>query len=155
MITPFEDLIRELGTTLGIPLHLDAHGACCLMINEKMRLQIEPDKKGENLVIVAYMGQLNPGKFREEALKEALKANTHFVISGNTGAILGYSGHHNQLSCHTFVPFDGLTVEKLLPALTYLTEYSLSWMDSLLAGQTAPPGLQPRPPAMTPFGIRP
>lgn len=156
MMTPFEELIQQLGTTLGIPLHIDSHGACRLNINEKMPVQIEADSRGENLMIVAFIGQLNPGKFREEVLKEALKANAHFINTGNSGGILGFSAHHNQLSCHTYVPAKEANVEKLLSSLTYLTEYALSWVEALQNGQIAPAGIQPRQSIpLSPFGIRP
>jgi hypothetical protein len=156
MMTPFEELIQQLGATLGVPLHIDAHGACCLQVNEKIAVQIEPESRGENVVIAAFISHLNPGKYREEVLKEALKANAHFIRTGNIGAILSFCGHRNQLACHTYVPANDITTEKLLTSLTYLTETAISWLDALQSGQTAPAGVQMRPSAsFSPFGIRP
>ncbi len=156
MITPFEDLIQELGTTLGLSFHLDPHGACCLQMNEKLRVQIEPDKQEDRIILAAFIGELNPGRFREDVLKEALKANAQFIGNGNAGAILGFSARHNQLACHTFLPILEISPEKLLASLTYLTEHALSWMEALQSGRAAPPGIQTLHTAPTAFGkIRP
>jgi len=155
MITPFEDLLRELGTSLGTSLHVDSHGACCLQLKDKLRVQIEPDKKEERILIAAFISELNPGRFREDVLKEALRVNALNIANGQTGAILGFSSRHNQLACHTILPFQEVTAEKLVGALTHLVEQALSWFDALQSGQAVPPGLVPRPVLPTPFGIRP
>jgi hypothetical protein len=122
-------------------------------LSEKIQIQIEPDKKGERIIIAAFISELSPGKFRENVLKEALKANAHFIALGNPGGILGFSAkHNNQLSCHTFVPTEECTSEKLLASLSYLAEYSLSWAEALRSGQQAPAELQTR--AGPPLGMR-
>jgi hypothetical protein len=155
MITPFEDLLHEMGASLGMTLHTDSHGACCLKLKDKLRVQIEPDKKEERVMIAAFIAELNPGRFRENVLKEALRVNTQNVVNGQTGAILGFSARHNQLACYTSLPFEGISGEKLVTALSYLIEQSLLWFDALQNGQAVPPGILPNYAPPTPFGIRP
>ncbi len=155
MITPFEDLLRELGQSLGIDLHIDSHGACCLQLKDKLRVQIEPDKKDECIILAAMLGELGPGRFREEVFKEALRVNAYNLTNGQTGAILGFCARLNQFTCYSTLPFYELTAEKLTNALTYLVEQSLAWFDAVQNGQTVPPGFIPRPTMPTPFGIRP
>lgn len=155
MMSPFEDLIHALGMSLGIPLHVDHRGACCLQMNDKLRVQIEPDKTQDRIIIAAFITELNPGRFREDVLKEALKVNAQSVMSGNTGAILGFAGRHNRLSCHTFLSTKNLTSDQLLAALTYLSEQSLAWLDAVQSGQIIPAALQTNRPLPAPFGMRP
>ncbi len=155
MKTPFEELIRELGATLGIELHIDHHGACCLQLKDKVRVQLEPDNKEDRLILAAFIGELSPGRFREDVLKEALKANAQNTVNGHAGAILGFCARHNQLACHTFLLYQEAMGEKLLNTVTYLSEQAVSWFDALQNGHAAPPSLLSRPVLPSPFGIRP
>ncbi len=152
-MTPFEDYIRDLGTALGLPLYVDAHGACCLQMNKKIRVQLEPDKSLENLLVVALIGEVNPGRFREEILKEALKANDRLVAMGIGEGILGFSAHHNKLTCHTILPFSNTTSELLLSSLLYLSEFSLLWADALLSDRA--PVTRQKATLPAPHGFRP
>jgi len=155
MMTPFEDLIHELGAALGMPLHIDHHGACTLQMNEKIRIQIEPDTKEDKIAMAAYITELSPGKFREEVLKEALKANASTVAGGSMNNILGFCARHNEFACHAYLPLRELNTEKLLPVLVSLAEYSISWLEAIQSGRHAPPGVLTKPTSPTPFGLRP
>ena len=71
----FHDLIAELGEYIGEDLKVDLNMACSLEINNLIKVQIELDSPGEKILLMSLITELPPGKFRENILKDALKAN--------------------------------------------------------------------------------
>lgn len=149
MINPFEALLQELSSLIGIDLHVDNHGACCVQIKDSMKVQVEMDKKN-NIVLFAFLGEVGPGKFREEILKEGLKANAQLL----PGGIIGFSGLNNQLSCHRLLDHEMPRAQEILDALTIFIDYALQWQTSLQEEKTAPGFLASAPSTPPPFGIK-
>src|SRR5277367_5219942 len=93
MIDRFEELLNELSTELATPLHTDRKGACKLKINETFHVQLECDAHQENLLVATFICDVPPGKYRENILRDALKANWPFPKNGT----LAYSDRNNKL----------------------------------------------------------
>lgn len=132
----FNDLIESLGEELGIDLHADFHGLCQMMINEKLKVQLEADTTGEFLLIVSMICDLPPGKFRENILKDALKAN--YKIQENYG-ILSYIGPENSLALFNHIPMHGLTGKELYEHLSIFVQRALGWQKAIDEGFSSPP----------------
>src|SRR5688572_26408203 len=70
----YETLLEELGEILKIKLKPD-HNTCLIEFKEGVSIQLELDKQAENLLIVCDLGEIAVGRYRENLLREALKAN--------------------------------------------------------------------------------
>ncbi len=130
----FQELIEELGTTLDIALHVDQLGACSMIFDEKLEVQI--DKFGEgDLLIAAFICPLPPGKFRENILLAALRANNH--LYPRVG-IFGYSERENQLALFQLIDMKDLTGDKIANALAEFVPAGLEWKNSIETKNAAP-----------------
>jgi hypothetical protein len=145
----FDELLREFSSHLGLSLHKDNFGACCLQIGEKLRVHIAPDKK-DHIVIFAFLEDVGPGKFREEVLKEGLKANNLLL----SGGVLGYSGKNGFLSLHQLLPVD-IGSAKLFESFLTFIDYAVQWQTALAQGKTSPLTLTPKSSAPSPLGLKP
>jgi len=144
----FDDLLKELSTIIGLSLHRDNFDACCLQIGERLRVHIAPDKK-RHIVVYVFLEDLGPGKFREEVLKEGLKANSLLL----PGGVLGYSGKNGYLSLHQFFEED-TTSAKLYEGILSLVDYAIQWQAALSQGKTTPLSLTPKSSSPSPLGLK-
>jgi hypothetical protein len=133
MTDRFEELLKELSALLGIPLHPDRKGACKLVFNETLHVQLECDAALENLLIAAFICDIPPGKFRENILKDALKANSPFPKVGT----LAYSERNNKLTLFTSLRISNLTGHKLAETLSLFVEKANLWRTGVETGHTA------------------
>ncbi len=133
MIDRFEELLHELGPELGTTLHPDRKGACTLKINEIFHLQIECDAHQENLLVATFICDIPPGKYRENILKDALKANGPFPVSGT----LAYSDRNNKLVLFSYFRLAGLTGKKLAEFLAAFVDKANQWRIGIETGHTS------------------
>lgn len=151
MIDRFEDLLKELGTEYGIPLHPDRIGACKLKMSDQFHIQLECDPRQENLLVATFICEIPPGKFRENILKDGLKANTALVKTGT----LAYSDRNNQLALFAYLPLPTLNGHKLADFLKKFVEKAAEWKTGVETGNTA--GLVAHSPKSSGglFGLKP
>jgi hypothetical protein len=150
MTDPFETLIHELGISLKVPLHVDKHHACTLKVHQKLNVQLQVDAALEKLWIASFICELLPGKFRENVLCEALKAND--LPDPRTG-IFGYISINNRLTLHQGYPFSSLDGEKLAMYVAGFIEYADLWRETIENGQTSPSPIHGNK-STNPFGLR-
>lgn len=134
----FQELLWDLGELIELPLHIDKNRACNLLLDETLELQLQMDSHEENLLVCAYLGEIPPGRFRENALKDALKVNHHYHPFG----FLGFYEKKNLLVLHQLIPAETLSGEKLKESLEVFIEEADEWHKALAAGQTTPPKYQ-------------
>lgn len=149
-MNPFEELLKELSPLIGLSLHIDENNVCCLWAGETLKVQLEQDKKS-HIVVAAFLCELGPGKFREEVLKESLKANAQFF----PGGILCFSSKNGQLSIYLLLPIETLDGQKLLESLSILINYALQWQTAIQEGKTAPLSIASKPSFSHAFGLKP
>lgn len=94
MIDRFPELLQELATELDIDLYPDKRGACKLVTEDGLHVQMEVDVRQESLLIASFICEIPPGKFRENILRDALKSNGPFPKNGT----LAYSERNNKLT---------------------------------------------------------
>ncbi|MBS3904593.1 MAG: CesT family type III secretion system chaperone [Simkania sp.] len=146
----FEDLLKDLASLMDLPLHVDHRGVCCLRVDDQFEVQMEVGKKND-LIILAFINELGPGKFREEVLKEGLKANNQLL----PGGIVSFSGKTNQLVIYKRLPNELLNAQSVLETLSSLIDYATQWLVSLKEGKTAPAFLVTRSASSgLPFGMK-
>jgi len=132
-VNRFEEILRELSVELGTTLHVDKRGACKLRVNETLSLQLECDASQENLWIFSFLCEINPGKFRENVLKDALKANSPFPLYGT----LAYAERTNQLALFSSLRLPPLSGKTLFEFLSAFIEKANAWKAGVETGQTA------------------
>ncbi len=71
----FAKMISELGEILEAPLHIEHDTLCIFKANQQIDIQIEHDPTQHRILLVAVICPIPPGKFRENVLRQALKAN--------------------------------------------------------------------------------
>lgn len=131
----YEDVLAELGDELDIDVEADLHGICTLMINEKVKVQLEVDVTGESILMAALVTELPPGKFRERILKDALKAN--YRAEENHG-VLSYTGPDNALVLALTIPMHGLNGKELYEHLSIFVERATGWQNAIDEGFPSP-----------------
>ncbi len=132
---PFEELLAELGNALGVSLNADSNNSCTLLVDEKLKVQLEMQKEKDRLLMGARVGVVDPGRFRENVLIEALKENN---LPYPQVGIFGYSPKNNQLALYDTLDLDDLTGEKLANYLSLFIGKSLEWKNALESGHSAP-----------------
>src|SRR5690554_6459151 len=126
MITQFEELLHDLNRFFELNLHVDKHNACSIQIHPELTIQLQLDLTQENLWVFAKLIEVPPGKFRENVLKEALKAN---ALAEPRVGVLCYLGLKNQLALYQKYPLTILNGEKLSGFLGAFLEMANSWRE--------------------------
>lgn len=126
----FEELLDQFGRLINVVLRPDRNQACRLTFNKTLQVQLEYDIAKEKILIASLIAEIPPGKFRENILREALKANNLYPRTGT----LGYSERHNKLALFDFLSVHGLTAEKLSAYLTPFVEKANFWRTSIESG---------------------
>lgn len=147
----FEELLKELSPELNLPLHPDRRGACKLKIDGVLEIQLECDAHQENLLIASFICDIPPGKFRENILKDALRANAPFPSNGT----LAYSERNNKLTLFSFLRMETLTGKKLVEFLAVFLDKANNWRIGVETGHTAHLITMIFPPSGGMFGLKP
>ncbi len=130
-MTPFEDIIRQLGEKIGISLHVDAHQSCKLEFAGDIAVQIDLDGSADRLLIGAKLGNLIPGPYRENLFKQALIVN--YLKNGQVG-ILAFSEKNDQLILFGYLLLT-TTVDILFEYLKGFTAHALLWQEAIKRGE--------------------
>lgn len=133
----FKDLLYELSQILGQDLKADLNQVCPLVIDETYHVQLEMDISGDSILMGCYMCELPPGKFRENILKDALKAG---FDTKKEKSILGYCEQINQLALFEYVPNYDLNGQRLYEALCIFVDRVKDWKSAIDSGKTSPDG---------------
>ncbi|MBF8262661.1 MAG: scc1-B [Parachlamydiales bacterium] len=147
---PFELLIQQLGSALNVPLHVDHNYACAIKVHNQLTIQLQIDAAQENVLIASLICEVPPGKFRENVLCEALKAN--HLPDPRTG-ILGFLLINNRLTLHQRYPFAILDGEKLAQYVAGFIDYAELWRAAIESGLWSPAPIRPSASA-SPFGMK-
>ena len=131
----FNELMEELAESLAAPLYPDMNNVVTMLVEERVKMQMETDRSDEFLLIGAYIGELPPGKFREHILFDALKAN--YRTNENPG-ILSYVGKHNSLMVWRKFSLETLSVDSLIEHIKHLSGRAKKWQDAMDSGHASP-----------------
>lgn len=135
MIGNFESLLSELGKVLHLNLEVDKKNACSIQIHPHLIIQLQPDSSQDNLWIFCKLIETPPGKFRENILKEALKANAK---PDPRPGILAYISTTNDLVLFQTYPIGILNGERLGGIVGAFLEMATSWQEAIQSGLSAP-----------------
>jgi len=131
----FSDLIFELGEYIGEDLKADDHNACCLQINQILKVQIELDAPSPRILLISLITELPPGKFRENILRDGLKAN--YLAEEKIGT-LSYLERENCLVLFHYIFTPSITKEILHENLIKFIERATAWYNAIESGRSSP-----------------
>lgn len=130
----FKDLIEELSKILSEDLYVDKNHACVIVYDDVLKVQLELDESGQNLIVFSSIIALTPGKFRENVLLGALKANNEFPYV----AIFSFFEPDSSLALHNFLDFSSLKAEVLASYLSTFVEICFLYRNAINANQSTP-----------------
>lgn len=132
---PYVELLELAGKHFSCELEPDPNNTCLLSVDGEVEVQLEMDPTQDFFVMGTKIGELPPGKFREEVLKEALIANNRpYPRNGN----LAYSRKLNCLVMYEMFEIKHFPLEVIISVLTLFIENAKKWKRALSAGQTTP-----------------
>ena len=133
MIDQFEALLKDLSPLVGTALHIDKTGGCKLSVNHSLHVNLQCDPKDRRLLMASFIGEIPPGKFRENLLKDALRANEASPFH----EVLGYSERNNQLALFSYTSFEYLSADKLYQQLKQFVAKANEWKVAIETGNTS------------------
>ncbi len=148
----FETILSQLAEKLHVSLRVDRHGACAFKINQKFLVQLQLDSSREQLLAVAFVYTIAPGRFCENVFCEALKANN---LPDPRAGIFGYLAATSQLTLHQIYPVLEIGEETLALYVANLIDYATLWHDSLEQGRLGPAPIHSPPVRPRGFGQKP
>lgn len=126
----FAQVLYDLSQVIHVDLAPDKKRVCKLNVEGRLHIQIECEEAKERLLLATFLGEVPAGKFRENVLREALKANSHYPRVGT----FSYVERNNQLSLQEYVPLEALSGEKLASILTKFIQLATHWHQALQKG---------------------
>ncbi len=125
----FEEYIQKLGIVLGTSLYAEKGYLCKLLIEGSLKVQIEHESPEERILVASFLCELPPGKFREDLLKEALKANDSLERLG----IFAYSPKNNSLTYFLYLS-DKIDFEDFARQFMEWLESAKKWKSAIETG---------------------
>lgn len=150
-MTPFETLIRELGSVMDLSLKPDSHESCRLAFSENLVIQIDLGTNADQILIGCELGQINPSPYRDKIFITALKANGQ---AKKPRGILSFSPKKNALILFQFLSLADLTGEKLFLFLQVFTDHARIWIEALNKAEIPSFEEENRPPQDALYGLR-
>lgn len=128
-MSKFSDLLSPLGSILGTHLEPEQDTLCKIRMKDGVSVQLEYEENGDRLLLVSLLSELPPGKFREEALLAALKAN---YLDTSLGSF-AYVDAKQTLAMQLFLP-GSISPALLATLLQQFTEKGVSWQTAVTQG---------------------
>jgi len=122
-------ILNELGKIINIPnLQPDENNACLLKILGTIEVQIEIDKDRDYLLLGTDFGETPPGRYTEDLMEAALKANN---LKPPLHGIFGFSKKNGH-----FIMFDRLSIkdlngERLAKFLDAFAQKAIVWKEAI------------------------
>lgn len=128
----FETLLSELAKELHLQsLTPDATGSCLLLLKNKVKVQIEPDKKEGFLLIGTTLEDIPLGRYRTDLFEAALKENGTPPLKG----IFSWSNKNNVLFLYERLPMDKLNGTTLLAHIQTIADKAHEWKEAIEQGR--------------------
>lgn len=153
MARTFAEIMKELEPHLQIDTTPDSNDACRFRIDGTLPVQIELNHSTGFLMICSEIGELPPGRYREDVFRSALRENGKpFPRFGD----FGYSKKNHNLVLYDSLPLDTVDGESLFNHLLVLSQKARTWQDSIQRGEVPGDKVEtklPGPEGL--FGLRP
>ena len=146
-----EIILNEIGKVLKIEdLHPDRNNSCLIKMPEGIKIQLEQNSKNDEFILGADLGQVPPGRYRENLFREALKANG---MPYPQHGILSYSAKTDHLILYETFSSKDLRGEMVADEIPHFVEKAKYWKESMEKGELPVVGTLQSSQGM--FGLRP
>lgn len=125
----YESILKEFSSTLKIePLEPDENNTCLIRFANKVEVYLEMDKRGENLIVGANLGELPTGRYRENLFRLALSSNTvPFPRYGN----FAFSNAANSLVLFETLPAKELRGDQVAEFIAPFVQKAALWKQAI------------------------
>lgn len=148
----FQELIQYISEQFQLDLKPEANDSCSIKVDDKIIVQLELDAANQRLMLMTYISEIPPGKFRENVLYEALKAN-HLPTRIGT---LGFLQESGELTFHHFFSTQISKYELVAQYLTEMIYVCMQWKEAISVGKAGPETTRSTGNTNTnPFGLKP
>lgn len=146
----FEAILKDFEPFFKCRLQADQNESCLIKMGQGISLQMELNRYGF-LLIGCRIGELPRGRFQDEVIKEALKANEFYPpLTG----IFGISRKSNSLILYLLIDPHKLDLDKISNLLNPFIAKAKLWSDSINQGNIPALGAAASQPATAPpFGF--
>jgi Tir chaperone protein (CesT) family len=146
----FEALLDEVGHALKIAdLHADRNNTCLISMPNGVKIQLEMHSRTQEFVLGSDLGQIPPGRYRENLFIEALRSNG----MPNHVGILAYSAKNDHLILFQTINLKDLTGERIATDMSPFIEKAKIWQEAMEKGEI--PVVANMRTSMGMFGLRP
>ena len=125
-------LFEELGKRLNLQINPDPKGCCRIRFKNGVEVQLEPSSDARFLTLLSNMGDMAPGRYRENVLREALKAN------GQTPPLYGifaFSKKNDAFYLFDQIPLEEISGDKLFDYLQPFLQKAEIWQSAISRGE--------------------
>lgn len=130
--TQFGSILKELEPYFNCPMEPDVNNSCLIKMGIGISLQMELDRFGF-LLIGCRLGVLPMGRYRDNLIQQALKANN---VSTPSQGVFGFSRKSNQLILFMRLDPVAYPASQILTILPNFIAKAKKWSDAIAAGET-------------------
>jgi len=124
-----EQLVRELGIRLGLPLALDGNGMCRLVFNGGATVDLEALRDdGEKFIIYSVLGKLRPGP-REALYRTLLEAN--LPTEDSAAGVLALDVERDEVMLQRILDGTSLTAVHLAEIVEKFVDSAVRWTEQI------------------------
>lgn len=124
-----EQLVRELGIRLGLPLALDGNGMCRLVFSGGTTVDLEALRDdGEKFIIYSVLGKLRPGP-REAIYRALLSAN--LPTGDGAGAVIALDVDRDEAILQRILDAASLNAVYLAEIVERFVELAVHWTERI------------------------
>lgn len=135
----FNALLQDLEHFFKCKLAPDSNNSCLVKMGIGIKIQLELDRYGENLIIGSKLGSIPVGRYRELVFREALRANN---LNPASSGIFGYSKKSGNLILFVKLDLRYANQEKIISTLKSFIPRAHSWLKAIQQG-TIPDSIGP------------
>jgi hypothetical protein len=131
MASKLELILEELNRTAMLPianLHPDRNNSCLIRLPTGVEFQLESDAEERNLIVGSDLGDIPPGRYRQDLFKQALKSNGAPYPHYGTFA---YSNSREHLILFDSLSYEGLTGQQVAEYLEKFIQKALTWRTAM------------------------
>lgn len=148
----FTELCQYLSEELHVDFEPDREMAVSIEVDDLFTMQLEFDSVHQYIILVAYIQEIPPGKFRENVFFHALCSNHLATRVGS----FGFYPEANQLTLHSIFSSLDLEKEKVLSTFEQIMDISHNWRDAIDSGKPSPENFSSSSSnPLKPFGLQP
>lgn len=130
-ISVFGSILKEFESYFKCPLTPDKNNSCLVKLNTGISVQLEIDRMGQ-LLIGCKIATMPMNRFRENVIREALKANES--VDPSEG-IFGFSQKTNTLMLFMMIDPKKINPDLIAKILPPFTEKAKLWADTIATGK--------------------